>query len=167
MTNEQSAHTLFDATPFALMLRRMTGLAGYWGAASASADDANPIGSLTHSLEEPRAIVNDAIRRQLEVTAKAQKQLVGRFASLAAARSPQELWSGQLEILTTIAEASSEHSAIWADSCRSMREKCISTPRAGQASEHPSDEQSASRSTSVRTRSGQSASRGDPHFRHA
>lgn len=167
MTNDQSARALNETNPFAQMLQRMTGLAGYWATGSTSPDDANPIGSLTHSLEESRAIVNDAIRRQLEITANAQKRIVDRFAALAAARSPQELWFGQLEILTTIAEASSEHSAVWADSCRSMRERCGSTLRADQSSEHPSDEQSASRSTTVRTRSGQSTSRVDQHVKHA
>lgn len=110
--------------PFTQMVERMTGLARHWGNGVAVEGNENAVAGFTQALDEARSILSGTAERQFEIAAKAQKHVIERMIALADARSPQDVWACQTEIMTALAEAGEKHSTVWAACCRSMREQC-------------------------------------------
>lgn len=161
MNTQQTTRRPVEANPFAQMIERMTGLARHWEIAR----DGNATAAIRHSLEESRLIVNAVIEREFEIAARTQRRLADRILSLSAARSPQEAWACQFDILALIADAGSEHSAAWADCWRSIRERCGPPPSAGRGAE--CDERSAHQQGSEpRSKDSQATGRIRSHPRH-
>jgi hypothetical protein len=129
-----------ESNPFVQMLERMTALTRHWGDGLApSGNGSDAITDFRRSFDKARAIWGEAAERQFEIVAKAQRRVLENLAAIGDARSPQDAWARQVDILAILADAGAEYSAIWANCCRDVSDQYASATQKADARENRAD----------------------------
>jgi hypothetical protein len=109
--------------PFLQMLERMSGLAQHWAhMVPIQGNNGSALDDLNSAFDRARSVFADATGRQLDIISTAQRRIISELSGIAQARSPQELWARQVDIVSAIADAGLECSSVWAECCNQIRE---------------------------------------------
>jgi hypothetical protein len=123
MINRNSSQSTDRDNPFLEMLGRMSGLAQHWAhIVPIQGSNGNALGDLNSAFDRARSAFADATGRQLDIISTTQRRMISELSAIAQARSPQELWARQIDVVSAIADAGLECSLVWAECCNQLRE---------------------------------------------